>query len=189
MGGGLKSAFTLAVQMNNYDDFKSPYNFPYIDELQTPQSWWLGCKQSNHYLQELALYILSIVPHSASCEHVFSVLNWFTQKRRSRLKVEKVSNMARLHSFYISNAQQELNYVGKNLSDDAFSKIMQSYTNSLTSDSDMFINEIENDNDPFENLVPEDEEGNNDQLTEDDSDLIVDDILAKVNSTKENETQ
>ncbi|EXX54559.1 uncharacterized protein OCT59_019572 [Rhizophagus irregularis] len=93
---------------------------------------------------------------------------------------------------------------------------MQSYTNSLTSDSDMFINEIENDNDPFENLVSEDEEGNNDQLTEDDSDLIVgnliklnhtveemepekidhgemefnvDDILAKVNSIKENETQ
>ncbi|CAG8654761.1 9527_t:CDS:2 [Rhizophagus irregularis] len=30
---------------------------------------WLRCKQSNHYLQKLALYILSIVPHSASCEH------------------------------------------------------------------------------------------------------------------------
>ncbi|CAB4378081.1 unnamed protein product [Rhizophagus irregularis] len=89
MGGGSKSAFTLAVQMNNYDDFKSPYNFPYIDELQTP----------NH---------------------------------------------------------GELNYVGKNLSDDAFSEIMQGYTNSLTSDSDMFINEIENDNDYFENLVSED---------------------------------
>ncbi|CAB4404082.1 unnamed protein product [Rhizophagus irregularis] len=121
--------------------------------------------------------------------HVFLVLNWFIQKRQSRLKVEKVSNMARLHSFYISNAQQEFNYI---------------------------LNEIGNDNDPFENLVPEDEEGNNDQLTEDDSDLIVgnliklnhteeemepekidhgkmefnvDEILAKVNSTKENETQ
>ena len=51
---------------------------------QDAQTWWLGCKQSNHYLQELALYILSIVPHSASCERVFSILNWFTQKRRSR---------------------------------------------------------------------------------------------------------
>ncbi|PKK67207.1 hypothetical protein RhiirC2_867912 [Rhizophagus irregularis] len=113
-----------------------------------------GCKQSNHYLQELALYILSIVPHSASCERVFSVLNWFTQKRRSSGK--SIQYMARLHSFYILNAQQELNYVGKNLSDDAFSEIMQGYTNSLTSDSDMFINEIENDNDYFENLVSED---------------------------------
>ncbi|CAB4459590.1 unnamed protein product [Rhizophagus irregularis] len=41
----------------------------------------LLCKQSNHYLQKLALYILSIVPHSASCERIFSVLNWFIQKR------------------------------------------------------------------------------------------------------------
>jgi hypothetical protein len=72
--------------MNNYDNKKSPYDFPYIGETQNQdaQTWWLGCKQSNHYLQELALYILSIVPHSASCERVFSVLNWFTQKRRSR---------------------------------------------------------------------------------------------------------
>jgi hypothetical protein len=86
IGGGAKSALTLAIQMNNYDNKKSPYDFPYIGETQNQdaQTWWLGCKQSNHYLQELALYILSIVPHSASCERVFSVLNWFTQKRRSR---------------------------------------------------------------------------------------------------------
>ncbi len=84
IGGGSKTALTLAIQMNNYDAFKPPYNFPYVSDLQTPQSWWLGCRQSQHHLQELALYILSIVPHSASCERVFSVLSWFTQKRRSR---------------------------------------------------------------------------------------------------------
>jgi len=86
IGGGSNSALALAIQMNNYDSEKPPYNFPYGGELhdQTAQSWWLGCKQSNHYLQDLALYIFSIVPHSASCERVFSVLNWFTQKRRSR---------------------------------------------------------------------------------------------------------
>ncbi|EXX54245.1 hypothetical protein RirG_236360 [Rhizophagus irregularis DAOM 197198w] len=81
IGGGSNSALALAIQMNDYDNYKSPYNFSYVDELQTSSSWWLGCKQSNHYLQELALYILSIVPHSASCECVFSILNWFTQKR------------------------------------------------------------------------------------------------------------
>lgn len=85
LGGGSKSALALAIQMNNYDALKSPYNFPYSDEFhQNPQSWWLGCKISNNFLQELALYIFSIVPHSASCERVFSILNWFTQKRRSR---------------------------------------------------------------------------------------------------------
>ena len=64
IGGGSNSALILAIQMNNYDEYKSPYHFPYTDKLQTPQSWWLGCKQSNHYLQNLALYVLSIVPHS-----------------------------------------------------------------------------------------------------------------------------
>lgn len=85
MGGGSKTALTIAIQMNNYDVLKPPYNLPYSDELhQNPQSWWLGCRQSNNYLQQLALYIFSIVPHSASCERVFSILSWFTQKRRSR---------------------------------------------------------------------------------------------------------
>ncbi|RGB39829.1 hypothetical protein C1646_754071 [Rhizophagus diaphanus] len=74
-----------------------------------------------------------------------------------------------------------------------------------TENSNMFINKIENDNDPFENLVSEDEEENNDQLTEDNSDLIIGNLiklnyteeeiepkkidLTKVNNTKENETQ
>src|SRR5436190_12226270 len=60
MGGGSKTAFTLAVQMNNYDIKKPPYNFPYSEkDHMNPQAWWLGCKQSNHHLQELALYIFS----------------------------------------------------------------------------------------------------------------------------------
>ena len=51
--------------------------------------------------------------------------------------------MAQLHSFYISNAQQELNYVGKDLSNDAFDQIMKDYIKSFTLDSDMFEINIE----------------------------------------------
>ena len=35
IGGGSKTALTLAIQMNNYDAFKPPYSFPYVSELQT----------------------------------------------------------------------------------------------------------------------------------------------------------
>ena len=88
--------------------------------------------------------------------------------------------MARLHSFYISNAQQELNYAGKDLSDDAFNQVMQSCV-SFISDSDMFDDEIEDDNndDPFENLIPDDMEKDdiNDQLTEDDSNLLLGNLI------------
>ena len=84
-GRRVKTALSVTIQMNNYNVLKSPYNFPYSDEFhQNPQAWWLGCRQSSNYLQQLALYIFFIVPHSASCERVFSILNWFTQKRRSR---------------------------------------------------------------------------------------------------------
>ncbi|UZO23710.1 uncharacterized protein OCT59_016041 [Rhizophagus irregularis] len=103
-----------------------------------------------------------------------------------KLKVEKVSNMAQLHSFYISNAQQELNYAGKNLSEDAFNQIMQDYAKSLTLDSDMFeINDDNDDNDPFENLIPKEEEENNDQLNEDDSNLLVGNLIKLNNVNRE----
>ncbi len=88
--------------------------------------------------------------------------------------------MARLHSFYISNAQQELNYAGKDLSDDAFNQVMQSCV-SFISDSDMFDDEIEedDDNDPFENLVPDDmeKEDVNNQLIEDGSNLLLGNLI------------
>lgn len=110
--------------------------------------------------------------------------------------------MARLHSFYISNAQQELNYVGKDLPDDAFDQIMKEYVKSITLDSDMFeINEEEEDEDkdPFENLVPEneddkeeeEEEGaegdSNVQSTGNNSSLLIGDLI-KLNNSDEEET-
>lgn len=96
--------------------------------------------------------------------------------------------MAQLHSFYISNAQQELNYTGKNLSDDAFNQIMQDYTKSLTLDSDMFEMNVDEDDDPFENLIPEIEEEDNNQLTEDDSNLLVGDLI-KLNNVNGEEIE
>ena len=77
--------------------------------------------------------------------------------------------MARLHLFYILNAQQKLNYIGKDLPDDTFDQIMKEYVKSITLDSDMFeINEEEedDDDDPFENLVPEDEDEDDEEEEE-----------------------
>ena len=97
--------------------------------------------------------------------------------------------MARLHSFYMSNAKQELNYVGKDLSNDAINQIMQDYIKSLTPDSDMFeINaeEEDDDDDPFENLIPEEdqEEEDNIQLTGNNSNLLVGDLI-KLNNVND----
>src|SRR3954447_17469755 len=87
--------------------------------------------------------------------------------------------MARLHSFYTSNAQQELNYVGKDLSNEAFNQVMQDYANSLVSDSDMFVDEVDDDDDdddPFRNLIPEEEESN-DKLVNENLNLLVGNLV------------
>ncbi|CAG8734222.1 2909_t:CDS:2, partial [Dentiscutata erythropus] len=36
-------------------------------DIESPETWWLGYKIPNHYLQKLALHILAITLHSASC--------------------------------------------------------------------------------------------------------------------------
>ena len=89
--------------------------------------------------------------------------------------------MARLHSFYISNARQELNYVSKDLSEEDFNKVMRDYTNSLIFDEDMFDEDIDDniDEDQFENLIPDEEEetNGNPSYDEKDSDLLVSDLI------------
>ncbi|CAG8629648.1 12159_t:CDS:1 [Cetraspora pellucida] len=51
--------------------------------------------------------------------------------------------MAKLHVYYITNAQHKLNYIGQNLSESDFLNMMHNYTNSLTSDTAMFEEDIQ----------------------------------------------
>jgi len=83
-GGREKSARELVAQIHNYDLHKSPYDSLFQEHLELPETWWATCKLPHHHLQKLALLLLAITPHSAGCEWVFSILNWFTQKRRNR---------------------------------------------------------------------------------------------------------
>ncbi|RIB02355.1 hypothetical protein C2G38_2150035 [Gigaspora rosea] len=137
------SANILIAQIKKYDTYEPPYNFTFVEEIESPKTWWVGCKLENHHLQKLALHLLAITPHSASCECIFSVLSWITQKRRSRLTVEKVSNIAKLHTYYMTNAQNELNYFINDISEAEFEQIMENYSNSIEYDDDMFNNNIE----------------------------------------------
>ncbi|CAJ0629033.1 13218_t:CDS:2 [Entrophospora sp. SA101] len=75
LGGGDRSAQVLITQIKNYDSFTFPYHYPYVEESECPKTWWISCKQQHHHLQRLALYTLAIVPHSANCDRLFSVLS------------------------------------------------------------------------------------------------------------------
>ncbi|RIA87468.1 hypothetical protein C1645_777269, partial [Glomus cerebriforme] len=68
--------------MHKYKLRLEPYNKVIRDSDETSMLWWLVINNTSNYLQELGLYILSIVPHSASCERVFLILRWFYGKRK-----------------------------------------------------------------------------------------------------------
>ena len=46
--------------------------------------------------------------------------------------------MAKLHSYYVTNAQNELNYIGRDITDEGFEQFMQDYAASIDSEEDMF---------------------------------------------------
>ncbi|CAG8804584.1 27729_t:CDS:2 [Gigaspora margarita] len=71
-----------------------------------------------------------------------------------KLSVKKVSNMAKLHAYYVTNACYKLNYVGQNLSESDFLQMMQNYTHLLTSGVAMFEEDIQlyNSEDDFDDL-------------------------------------
>src|SRR5437868_15274515 len=69
--------------------------------------------------------------------------------------------MAKLYAYYITNVHHELNYVGQNISENDFLKLMQDYSYSLSSDTALFEEDI--------------------QLNEDDSDDEIDDDLDLTN--------
>jgi len=73
--------------------------------------------------------------------------------------------MAKLHAYYVTNARHELNYVGQNLPENDFLKMMQDYTHSLTSGSAMFEEDIQlyDSDDDFEDNY---EDSTNDDLSE-----------------------
>ncbi|CAG8817813.1 5172_t:CDS:1, partial [Racocetra fulgida] len=40
IGGGLTGANVLVAQIKKYDAFESPYNYIFVEGVETPQTWW-----------------------------------------------------------------------------------------------------------------------------------------------------
>jgi hypothetical protein len=86
MGGGEYSSADLISQIRSFYLRKSEYDYPFSnkDDVLT---WWHLCnpiREEENYIQKLAIKILSITPHNAGCERVFSVLGWFANERRTK---------------------------------------------------------------------------------------------------------
>lgn len=108
MGHNQNSCEKLIAQMRKYKIRRAPFNQSYSN-ADNPIIWWVTIQNSDE-LQALALRLFAVTPHSASCERSFSVLGWFYGQRRTNLAVERIEGMCKLHTYYITNAKQELPY-------------------------------------------------------------------------------
>ena len=72
------------------------------------ESWWRTTEWDSSWIGKIASIINSITPHNVGCERLFSVLRWICSKRHSRLSVDRMQTMAKLHTYYVSNASKEI---------------------------------------------------------------------------------
>jgi hypothetical protein len=87
MGGGEHSSGELVSQIQSFYLKSEEYDIPFITKKGDVLRWWRLCNpvhSAENHIQKLALKILSITPHNAGCERVFSVLGWFANKRRTK---------------------------------------------------------------------------------------------------------
>ena len=81
-----------------------------------------------------------------------------------RLSIEKMETMAKLHTYYVTNAKMEMNYVQSNISEE---KLHQMFNKSLNYDDD-------DDNEEEKEEEEEEEEVNNDDFEEDEKEMLAD---------------
>lgn len=113
-----QSAETLLAQIGEFHLQANPYKLSYDSQVNTPLSWWRMCKPTPPYIQLLAKKLFSIAPHAANCERIWSICGWMTGKRRTRLSVENLEAMSKIHSYYITNSKSELTNYGKDQTTD-----------------------------------------------------------------------
>ncbi|CAJ0642270.1 12703_t:CDS:2 [Entrophospora sp. SA101] len=92
----------LKAQLRQYACNETPYNETYVTNIDTPLHWWKTCgdgtKHNPGVLSTLAIKLFSVRPHSASCECI---------------------------CFLISNAKQELQYYGVDLTEEELLGVFQ----------------------------------------------------------------
>jgi hypothetical protein len=105
MGYDINDQEILIAQMLNFKDKQGTYAVPFVKKRVTPRTWWMSCDDQPPYLKQLALKMFSVVPHSASCERMFSALGWLYGKKRTTLDINTVEAMAKIRHFYQNNSK------------------------------------------------------------------------------------
>lgn len=175
MGNKNKSKHDLLkAQLRQYACNERPYNETYVADIDTPIRWWKTCgdetKHNPGVLSTLAIKIFSVRPHAASCERIWSCCGWFRGERRTQLTSSHLESMVKINSFLISNAKQELQYYGVDLTEEELLGVFQEAA--LVAET----------NDDLEELVDLPDDSNIE-----DQQLLLDDLMDLTNSEFSNE--
>src|SRR6266511_5873935 len=152
------SAETLISQLSEFKERNSPYGVRYDCQISKTLTWWNLIENKYENLQLLAKKIFSIVPHSASCERVFSALGWFYGKKRQRLSINNLESIFKIRYYNLTNMRDKLSYSVRNKTDDKLVKMIEkSYLLNDTSDKED-IEDTEVSDDKSDYLVISDHE-------------------------------
>ncbi|CAG8476096.1 24403_t:CDS:2, partial [Gigaspora rosea] len=114
----------LVAQLRLYKEKKYPYNQPYAQGYDILITWWNSIEPEPKYLQELVLKILAIVPNSVLCERNFSLLTWLTGNKRIQIDIQNLETIAKLCTYYNSNAKKELSYFANEMTENEVLEIL-----------------------------------------------------------------
>jgi hypothetical protein len=139
------SCLSLLTEMRIWKRKTAPYDLSYNQQEETPIKCWLSINVQNDHdqLQELAIFLFSIVPSQAVCERNFSTLKWLFGERRIQLNLLRIESIAKIRSFYISNIDKELRLYGNDISE---KDLKESLNNSINIEQTNNL-EIEESND------------------------------------------
>src|SRR6266498_1251302 len=97
-------------QMKLYRLREKPFDIE-LGATEHPTTWWVSMEdcfsKGEDYLVQLALKLLSVTPHAAGCERVWSNLGWLYGKRRNRLGLNKIENMYKLSAYYHAHVKPD----------------------------------------------------------------------------------
>jgi len=152
--------------MNLYKNHRPPFDDEFILSTDTITDWWMSVdlKKNEDHIKTLALKVLSVSPHNAACERLFSILNWYLGKRWTRyvnfflfyhnfyiitmlfffffrISIDRLEIMAQMHSYLVENAKSELNFVEQNLRQEDLLSIFNKIASSIEDGSDLFSEE------------------------------------------------
>ncbi|RGB35014.1 hypothetical protein C1646_759827 [Rhizophagus diaphanus] len=118
-------------------------------------------RQIRAFIQYEKPYDLKYVPGMDNIFLWWRLCNPMANKRRTRLNVEKLESMAKLHTHYITNAKFELKFAYNTFSEDQFqNEVWETFSNLSFFDNDDVESDYDDDEDNDQNEDENDDANN-----------------------------